>query len=65
MGENRGYYRKYDVKRVDGRTDHDGCDYFTIDLTHDQHARAAMLAYADSCEAELPELAKALRELFA
>lgn len=32
-----------------------------LDLTSDRHARAAMEAYADSCETELPWLAEALR----
>lgn len=32
-----------------------------LDLANDQHARAAMEAYADSCETELPWLGDALR----
>ena len=33
-----------------------------LDLARDRHARAAMQAYADSCEAELPWLSEALRQ---
>jgi len=32
-----------------------------LDLANDRHARAAMEAYADSCEAEMPWLTEALR----
>lgn len=47
---------KFIVRRRDS-TDapggkHDGCDYFVLDLTHDPHAIPAILAYADSCEAD-------------
>lgn len=51
-----GIYAKFEVRRIDGSDapggKHHGCDYFVLDLTHDQHARAAILAYADSCEAD-------------
>ena len=62
----RGLYRKYEVSRTDGSSGpgrkHHACDYFVIDLTHDQFARPAILAYADACEAEYPELAADLRD---
>lgn len=37
-------------------------DRVELDLARDRHARAAMEAYADSCEAELPWLSEALRQ---
>ena len=39
----------------------DSLRYVTLDLASDSHARAAIEAYADSCAAELPWLAKILR----
>lgn len=61
----KGIYHKFIVKRVDG-TDfpqgkHDGCDYFVLDTTHDVYAMAALLAYADACEADYPQLAADIR----
>jgi len=57
----QGLYRKFDVRRVDGSDHpegkHCGCRYFVLDLTHDQHAPAAMRAYAAACEARHPQLA--------
>lgn len=37
-------------------------DRIELDLARDRHARAAMEAYADSCEAELPWLSEVLRQ---
>ena len=60
-----GIYNKFIVTRTDGKSEagqkHDGCDYFVLDMTHDPHAIAALAAYADSCEAEYPQLARDLR----
>ncbi len=53
------------VERADGSSApggrHDGCEYFVLDIDHDPHARKALLAYADSCGGEYPELAADLR----
>ena len=62
-----GVYNKFRVYRIDG-TDrpgqkHDGCRYFVLDATHDPHAKAALLAYAKSCEADYPLLAEDVREM--
>ncbi len=62
----RGLYDKYKlIWRADGQSGpgqkHDGCRYFVLDLTHDDHAQAALAAYADSCEADYPNLAADLR----
>lgn len=63
----RGLYRKYKVSRTDGSSrpgeQHDGCEYFVLDLEHDKHAKAALRAYAKSCRKEFPELAKDLLEM--
>lgn len=62
----QGLYRKFEVYRTD-REDagpdckHWNCDYFVIDVTHDQHARAALAAYADACETTHPQLAADMR----
>ena len=58
----RGLYKKFHITREDGADKpggkHHGCEYFVLDLTHDPHAKAAVLAYAESCKNEYPQLAK-------
>ncbi|WP_202844731.1 hypothetical protein [Luteimonas saliphila] len=48
----QGLYRKFDVIRTDGSDQpggkHEGCEYFVLDVTHDPHARAAIIGYARS-----------------
>lgn len=64
--EQQGLFRKFDVRRVDGSDapggKHHGCRYFVLDVDHDQHARAALSAYAGACETTHPDLARDLRE---
>ncbi|MDR3097248.1 MAG: hypothetical protein LBV73_09250 [Paraburkholderia sp.] len=48
--------------RVNGSGRGRDLDRIELDLVRDRHARAAMEAYADSCEAELPWLSEALRQ---
>lgn len=48
--------------RVNGSSRSRDLDRIELDLARDRHARAAMEAYADSCEAELPWLSEALRQ---
>jgi hypothetical protein len=59
--EERGVYRKYQVKRTDGSDKpggkHQYCAYFVLDLKHDPFALAALTAYADACKKTHPELA--------
>jgi hypothetical protein len=59
--KSRGLYRKFIVYRTDGSSErgrkHDGCEYFVLDLNHDPHAKAAIIAYAKSCRADYPRLA--------
>jgi len=67
MGDKtRGLYRKFNITRTDGASEagrkHNGCDYFVLDLTHDQFAFQALMAYAFACEKEYPLLAADLRE---
>lgn len=63
-----GLCNKFDVRQVDGSGEpggkHHDCDYFVLDLSHDKHAKVALLAYADSCELEHPLLAADLRAKF-
>lgn len=64
--EQQGLFRKFVVSRTDGSDapggKHHGCRYFVLDVDHDQHASAALSAYATACEATHPALAKDLRE---
>lgn len=59
--EQQGMFEKFRVQRLDGSDcgggKHYGCRYFVLDLTHDQHAPAAMHAYAGSCAVSHPQLA--------
>ena len=65
MDEEKGLYNKYSVVRLeDPKGKHDFCEYFVIDLDHDEFARPALLAYADACEEKYPELAKDLRRMY-
>lgn len=62
MGDrNRGVYHKFNVTRTDGKSapgqKHEGCFYFVLDCDHDPHAKAALEAYAKSCEADYQPLA--------
>ncbi|CAG9231746.1 conserved hypothetical protein [Paraburkholderia tropica] len=50
------------ASRVNGSGGSRDLDRVELDLARDRHARAAMEAYADSCEAELPWLSEALRQ---
>ena len=52
-------YRKFNVTRDDG-TPVDP-PWFVLCIERDPHARVALAAYADSVEAELPQLAADLR----
>jgi hypothetical protein len=68
MGDRtRGIYQKFIVERTDGKSapgeKHDGCEYFVLDATHDPHAKAALLAYAESCKADYPLLAQDVRAM--
>jgi hypothetical protein len=63
--QDQGLYNKFNVSRTDGRDaageKHDGCEHFVLDMSHDRHALPALIAYADSCQADLPQLAADLR----
>lgn len=56
----QGLYGKFYIERTDGKSapgeKHHGCQYFILDITHDIHAKAALLAYAQSCALTHPEL---------
>jgi hypothetical protein len=66
--EQQGLFRKFSVTRADGSDQkggrHEGCEYFVLDVKHDKHAGAALLAYADSCKESHPELAKDMRDRY-
>lgn len=58
--EAQGLFRKFNVTRTDGSDQpggkHHGCEYFVLDVDHDQHAKAALQAYAASCAQSHPQL---------
>jgi hypothetical protein len=64
--EQQGLFRKFNVTRTDASSakggKHEGCEYFVLDTTHDQHAKAALSAYALACRATHPALAADLRD---
>jgi hypothetical protein len=65
MGDpERGLYEKYRVQRTDGSDapgeKHDGCEYFVLDLTHDDFAIPAIQAYAMACADKYPSLSEDL-----
>ena len=68
MTDNRGWHKKYIVRRTD-RSDfhqggkHYGCEYFVLDITHDPHATVALLSYADACDFDKPALAEDIRKM--
>lgn len=66
--EQQGLFRKYIVTRTDGSDKpggkHENCEYFVLDVGHDKHAPAALLAYAKSCKATHPELAADLLDRY-
>lgn len=65
--QQRGLYNKFRVERTDGKSapgeKHHDCDYFVLDMDHDEHASAAIEAYVKSLEdaEEFPALAADLR----
>jgi hypothetical protein len=65
--QTQGLVNKFIVYRRDLRDspggDRQDAYYFVLDVTYDPHSRAALLAYADSCEHEFPLLAADLRIL--
>lgn len=67
--DNTGLYRKFVVNRVDGSSQpggkHHDCEYFVLDMMHDKYAKAALLAYAQACQDDYPQLAEILRKRMA
>lgn len=64
----QGLFHKFLVKRLDGKDQpgakHEGCDYFVIDVTHDEYAKEALRAYAAACEQKYPGLSAGMRERY-
>lgn len=63
-----GAYRKFEVRRTDGRDqpggDRAGAKYFVLDATYDKHAKTALAAYVASCRAEYPLLANDMEKQY-
>lgn len=65
LDRNRGWYRKYEVRRLnDPNGKHVDCEYFVLDIMHDDHVPAALRAYAKSCADTHPQLSKELLQRF-
>lgn len=62
-----GIYQKFLVYRTDRKDaineKHFGCKYFVLDLTHDEFAPDALIAYAEACKTKLPELSKSIKRM--
>lgn len=57
-----GLIRKYNVERVDGKTDPEGTEYFVLKLNSgDIPTNDALRAYARAVENDYPKLANDLR----
>lgn len=67
LHQSEGLNTKYLVLRMDARDapgeKHYNDKCFVLDVTHDPHAIPALRAYADSCQADYPDLASDLRYL--
>lgn len=63
--ERQGVFRKFNVQRTDGSDKpggkHHGCEYFVLDVAHDQHAKPALEAYAVACATTHPQLSADMR----
>lgn len=66
--EQQGLFKKFMVKRVDDSDDiggkHYGCEYFVLDVDHDQHAPNALRAYATACAETHPKLSADLKAMW-
>jgi hypothetical protein len=57
----KGLEARYEVKKInDPEGKHDNCWVFVLDPKHDPHAVNAIIAYAESIQAENPVLARDL-----
>jgi len=66
--EQQGLFSKFIVSRTDGKDrvgcKHYGCDYFVLDVTHDQYAKSALSAYAASCASTHPKLSEDMQKRY-
>lgn len=59
----KGMFNKYEVKRIDGKSDRENCQYFVLDLCHDPYAKPALQAYIDALPQEFELLKNDLIKL--
>lgn len=66
MSDQQGLYDKFAVVRKDGKVKHRYCDYFVLDMSHDPHAKKAMVSYVASLEraGDHPLLAQELTDKY-
>lgn len=64
--EKQGLYGKFHVERLDGSSEpggkHNTCEYFVLDLDHDQYALETLSYYAQACKETHPLLARDLMD---
>lgn len=60
-----GFETRFKVTRTDGKPCRPEARYLVLDYAGDPHARIAVAAYADSIEAENPQMAADLRDALA
>ena len=65
MADIRGLMNKYVIIRTDGDPTgkHAVCNYFVLDIDHDEDARDALSFYADMVQIKRPNLSADLRRL--
>ena len=66
--EQQGLFQKFGVYRTDGSSaaggKHHGCEYFVLDMTHDEYAQAAVQAYSEACTKTHPALSADLQRRY-
>lgn len=62
---NGGFEARFIVVRTDGKACRPEARYLVLDYAGDTHAKAAVAAYADSIEADNPQMAADLRDALA
>lgn len=68
MSDKRGLHGKFIIARRDNKhllgQKHHGCDYFVLDLTHDQHGIQVVRYYATLCREDRPQLSQEIFEKY-
>jgi hypothetical protein len=60
-----GFEARFNVERLDGKPCREEAHYIVLDYAGDPHAKAALAVYADSIEADNPQMAADVRAALA